>query len=26
MEKLGLAKKVQIAQFDPANPKPAGAA
>lgn len=25
LEKLGLAKKVQIAQFDPANPKPAGA-
>jgi len=24
MEKLGLAKKVQIAKFDPANPKPAG--
>jgi len=24
MEKLGLAKKVQVAQFDPANPKPAG--
>jgi fatty-acid desaturase len=25
MEKLGLAKKVQIAQFDPHNPRPAGA-
>ena len=25
MEKLGLAKKVQIASFDPHNPKPAGA-
>ena len=25
MEKLGLAKKVQIAKWDPANPKPAGA-
>jgi len=24
MERLGLAKKVQIAKFDPANPKPAG--
>ena len=24
LEKLGLAKKVQIAKFDPANPKPAG--
>lgn len=24
MSKLGLAKKVQIAKFDPANPKPAG--
>jgi stearoyl-CoA desaturase (delta-9 desaturase) len=24
MEKVGLAKKVQIAKFDPANPKPAG--
>ena len=24
MEKLGLAKKVQIAKFDPKNPKPAG--
>ncbi len=25
MEKLGLAKKVQIAKWDPSNPKPAGA-
>ncbi len=25
MEKMGLAKKVQIAKFDPKNPKPAGA-
>jgi len=25
LEKLGLAKKVQIARFDPRNPKPAGA-
>jgi len=24
MEKLGLAKKVQIAKFDPKDPKPAG--
>ncbi|MHB1022119.1 MAG: acyl-CoA desaturase [Acidobacteriaceae bacterium] len=24
LEKIGLAKKVQIAKFDPANPKPAG--
>jgi len=26
MEKLGLARKVQIAKFDPENPKPAGVA
>ena len=26
LKKVGLAKKVQIAQFDPANPRPAGAA
>jgi len=25
MEKLGLAKKVQVAKFDPENPRPAGA-
>lgn len=24
LEKIGLARKVQVAQFDPANPKPAG--
>jgi len=26
LEKLGLARKVQIAKFDPENPKPAGVA
>jgi stearoyl-CoA desaturase (delta-9 desaturase) len=25
MEKLGLAERVQIAKFDPKNPRPAGA-